>query len=172
MTTIRPTVEADFPAIAALTNEFIVGSAVHFGYEPVTDAELRGSWVETRERYPWLTAEVGGEFGGYAKAGSWRTRAAYQWSAEVGVYVCGRCRGAGVGSALYRELLDELRRRGFHSAIGGVTLPNDASVRLHERVGFTHVGTFRHAGYKLGAWHDVGFWQVMLHGAGHAPARV
>jgi phosphinothricin acetyltransferase len=79
-------------------------------------------------------------------------------------------RGRGVGAALYTRLLDDLRARGFHSAIGGVTLPNPASVRLHERLGFQPVGVVRQAGHKFGQWLDVGFWQLLLRDGDHQPA--
>jgi phosphinothricin acetyltransferase len=165
----RPTHEQDFQAIAGLTNEFIRSTAVHFGYEPVTPEELAAVWRETRDRYPWLSAEVDGRFAGYAKAGAWRTRTAYQWTAEVGIYIEEWARGRGVGRTLYQALLDELRTRGFHSAIGGITLPNEPSVRLHEALGFKPVGVVRDAGHKLGAWHDVGFWQLILRDGAHEP---
>jgi phosphinothricin acetyltransferase len=169
---IRETHEGDFDAIAELTNRYIVGCAVHFAFEPVTPDELRAGWLDTRDTYPWLCVDVDDAFAGYAKAGPWRTRAAYQWTPEVGIYVDPRAHGRGVGTALYGALLDDLRRRGFHSAIGGITLPNEASVRLHESLGFTRVATFRHAGHKLGAWHDVGFWQIMLQGDHHQPTPI
>ncbi|MBL8991658.1 MAG: N-acetyltransferase [Phycisphaerae bacterium] len=166
---IRPTEQRDFEQMAQLVNRFISDTVVHFGYAPVSAAELRSQWDESRARYPWLTLELDGDFGGFAKAGVWRSREAYRWTAEVGLYLVESARGRGLGTAIYRELLDDLRRRGFHSAIGGVTLPNEASVRLHERLGFEFVGRFRHAGYKFGGWHDVGFWQVVLADASHRP---
>ena len=165
----RATEERDFSAIAALTNEFILNTPTHFGYEPVTPAELVTQWRETPARYPWLTAEVDGTFAGFAKAGVWRARTAYQLTAEIGIYMTASSRGRGLGKALYTTLIAMLRERGYHSVIGGITLPNAVSVRLHESLGFTHVGTFRHAGYKMNAWHDVGFWQLMLNDASHRP---
>lgn len=161
---IRPTMEADFPAIAELTNVFITTSAVHFAYEPVTTAEMREQWEQTREKYPWLTAECEGRFAGYAKASMWRSRTAYSWTAEAGIYMHADFRGRGMGRALYAALIEELRRRGFRSVIGGIALPNEASVKLHESLGFVSVGVVREAGYKMGRWHDVGFWQRVLGG--------
>lgn len=174
---IREVCGADFVAIAALTNIYIVRTSIHFGYEPVTADELAASWRKGRERYPFLVAEVeradaagrvAKVFAGYAKAGTWRERAAYQWTTEVGIYVEEEFHRAGVGRALYAKLLDELKTRGFHSAVGGITMPNDPSVRLHESMGFRHVGTFRQAGWKFDAWHDVAFYQVMLRDDEHA----
>lgn len=166
---IRPVQESDFGAIASLTNKYIVGSFVHFAYEPVTAQELIQSWRKHAERYPFIVLEDQGIFGGYAKAAPWRERAAYAWTAEVGIYVEPSIHRRGIGRTLYERLFDILRQQGFHSAIGGVTLPNDASVRLHESMGFQHTGTVRQAGWKLGAWHDVAFYQLMLRKADHHP---
>jgi phosphinothricin acetyltransferase len=161
--TIRCVEDRDWDAIARLTNVYIDGTAVHFGYEPVSGGELRDAWWPKRDRYPFLVAAArDGRFLGYAKAGAWRERAAYQWTAEVGIYIEADAHGQGVGRALYAALFDACRERGFHSLIGGVTLPNDASCRLHESMGFQRVATFAHAGWKLGAWHDVAFYQLML----------
>jgi phosphinothricin acetyltransferase len=99
---------------------------------------------------------------GVAYAGPWNERAAYRRTVESTVYVEESAHRRGVGDALYTELLDRLRRQGFHSAVAVIALPNDPSVRLHERHGFTRVGELREAGFKHGAWHDVGFWQCLL----------
>jgi phosphinothricin acetyltransferase len=166
----RPFTHADCAPAAALTNISITSTAIHFGTEPQDAAYFEKLWSTTRDRYPWVTATTDdGRFAGYAKAGVWRERAAYNWTPETGIYIDAAAQRKGLGKALYRALLGEMRQRGFHSAIGGITLPNEASVRLHESVGFVHVGTVKHAGWKLGAWHDVGFWQVMLHDASHTP---
>ncbi len=166
---VRRVEDGDWDAIARLTNVYIAGTAVHFGTEPVSGAELRDAWWPRRERYPFLVAvDGGGRFLGYAKAGTWRERAAYAWTAEVGIYVEAHAHGRGVGTALYRELVDACRARGFQSLVGGITLPNDASCSLHESLGFRRVATFARAGWKLGAWHDVAFFQLML-GDGAAP---
>ena len=174
---IRPVRPEDFEAIAALTNHFIVNTSIHFGYEEVSAAELRASWKKSKRKYPFLVAEVDGaypaprragtgppqsRFAGFAKSGVWRDRAAYQWTVEGGIYVSPALHRRGVGRRLYGALIDECRRCGFHSFVGGITLPNEASVRLHEAMGFVKVGQFKDAGWKFGAWHDVGFWQLML----------
>lgn len=166
---VRDVRGADFDAIAALTNYFIDTTAVHFATEPVSAASMRELWVGQRERYPFVVAEVDGVFAGYAKAGQWRERAAYNWSAETGIYLSEEFRGQGIGKVLYAALLDAMRERGLHSAIGAITLPNDASVRLHEAVGFDACGVVRRAGWKFGAWYDVGFYQAMLQQPEHNP---
>ncbi|MFO1054490.1 MAG: N-acetyltransferase family protein [Planctomycetota bacterium] len=152
----------DFGSIAELTNEFIRRTAVHFGAQPVTAAELEDLWRGKQERYPWLVAECEDQFAGYAKAGTWRERAAYAWTAETTIYMVERFRGRGVGKRLYRRLIDLLHAQGFRSLIGGITLPNDASVGLHEELGFVSIGVVADAGFKFGRWHDVGFWQKRL----------
>lgn len=159
---LRAATELDLPAIAAITAPYVERTAIHFAYQPPTVDELRGQWSDTR--YPWLVAVEGDRVIGYAKAGEWRSRAAYRWTTEIGFYLAEDRRGRGVGSRLLGALLDELTARGFRSAIGGVTLPNPASVALMERHGFTPVGVFRAVGWKLDAWHDVGFWQRGLRG--------
>ncbi|HEY0194491.1 MAG TPA: GNAT family N-acetyltransferase [Kofleriaceae bacterium] len=159
---VRAVRAQDFAALAAITNHYIATSSIHFGYAPVTDGELQAQWQAAGARYPWLAAALDGEVVGYAKAGVWRDRTAYQWTTEVGLYVADALRGRGLGRALYAALLDDVQRRGFRSVIAGITLPNPASVRLHEAFGFRHVGIFEDAGWKQGAWHAVGFWQKQL----------
>jgi phosphinothricin acetyltransferase len=157
---IRPVRDDDFATIVAITNHYIASSAIHFGYEAVTADELAAAW-RGDDRHPWLVADEGNVIG-YAKSGTWRARAAYAWSAEVGLYLAPDARGRGLGRALLEALLAEMTRRGFHSAIAGITLPNPASIALHRRVGFESVGVVREAGFKLDAWHDVAFLQKLL----------
>ncbi len=167
---IRPVEPGDFPAIAELTNGFITGTTVHFGYQPQTPDELLGAWLKTRERYPFVVALMDGRFAGFAKASRWRERDAYGWTAETGIYVERNVHRRGVGRALYGALIDACGKAGFHTLVGGVTLPNEPSVRLHQACGFSHVGTFRQVGWKFGDWHDVAFYQRLLAGR-ETPAR-
>jgi phosphinothricin acetyltransferase len=109
-------------------------------------------------------AEIDGAVAGYAYAGPHRSRAAYQWSTEVSVYVHPTFRRRGVARALYGKLFDVLSQLGYVSVYAGITLPNPASVGIHEAVGFEPVGVYRRAGFKHGAWHDVGWWQLHLRG--------
>ena len=158
---IRPARDSDFAAIAAITNHYIVNTAIHFGYEPVTADELAAQW-HTRE-YPWLVLEAeDATVVGYAKAGAWRARAAYRWTCETGIYLAPDRHARGDGTRLYAALIAELRARGFHSIVAGLTLPNEPSLRLHRRLGFTHTGTVEEAGFKHDAWHDVAFFQLRL----------
>ena len=159
---IRPATAADFTAIAAITNHYVETTAIHFAYEPVLEGDLRAVWEAGAERYPWLVALADDDVVAYAKAGEWRARDAYRWTTELGLYVAAERRGAGIGRAIYGELLAACAARGFRSAIGGITLPNEASVALHVALGFVHVGTVREAGWKFDAWHDVAFYQRRL----------
>jgi L-amino acid N-acyltransferase YncA len=164
---IRPVHKDDFDAIAAITNHYIATSAIHFGYEPVAAAELRASWL-AHPRHPYLVDDRDGVVA-YAKAAPWRERAAYSWTAEVGIYVAADARGGGIGRPLYEALLAACVAAGFRSAVAGITMPNDASVALHARLGFEPVGTFRDAGWKQGAWHAVAFFQKMLSTSSEPP---
>ena len=157
---IRPAAEPDFASIAAITNHYIATTTIHFGYDPVSADELAASWRGSR--FPWLVTCDGDRVIGYAKAGTWRDRAAYNRTTELGLYIAADARGRGLGTALYAELVAEITRRGFHSAIAGITLPNEASVKLHERLGFVSIGVVRDAGWKLDRWNDVAFYQRML----------
>jgi len=169
---IRPPRDDDFAAIADITNHYIETSTIHFAYQPVTAESLLEHWHAARGRFPWLVAEDGGAVVAYAKAGTWRDREAYDWTAEVGLYVHHEAHRRGIGRRLYAELLAELGRRGFRSAIGGIALPNDASEELHRALGFEPVGTVLDAGWKHGRWCDVAFWQKRLAtGAGEPPSR-
>ena len=158
---IRAATADDFDAIAAITAHYVATSAIHFSYVAPTADELREQWREPR--YPWLVADDGaGAVRGYAKAGSWRARDAYRWTTELGIYLAPDQRRRGLGRGLLAALLTELVARGFHAAIAGITLPNPGSVALFEGAGFTFAGRFREVGWKLDAWHDVGFWQRAL----------
>jgi len=159
---IRDFEDGDVAPACTLTNHYIEHTPVHFGLHPYTAEEFREMWHAGREKYPWLAAAIDGRFAGYAKAGRWREREAYQFTAEAGLYVESAFHGRGVGKALYAELFKRLAKAGFHTAVAGITLPNEASVRLHEAMGFTKVGVFREVGRKMDAWHDTGWWQRML----------
>lgn len=152
----------DAPAIAEIYAPIVRDTIISFEVEPPTADEMRGRIEDTLEFFPWLACERDGRIAGYAYASKHRDRLAYQWSVDVSCYVHPDTRRLGVGRALYLALLRIVREQGFHGAFAGIALPNAASVRLHESVGFVCVGTYREVGYKLGAWHDVGWWQCRL----------
>jgi phosphinothricin acetyltransferase len=158
----RPFEAKDAAPANLLTNYFIQNTSIHFGMQPATDAQFLAMWEEGRKQHPWIAAEFNGHFAGYAKAYTWRSREAYQKTAEVGLYVERDVHRRGIGRALYTALIAACRDAGFHTLIGGIALPNDASIKLHEALGFVHTGTFRQVGRKFDQWRDVGFWQLML----------
>jgi phosphinothricin acetyltransferase len=135
---------------------------ISFELEPPSEAEFQQRIRAIVERMPWLVCEISGEVLGYAYAGSHRTRGAYQWSVESSAYVSMGYRRKGVAKGLYASLKEILRVQGFYNVYAGIALPNPASVALHEAVGFEPVGVYQAIGYKLGRWHDVGWWQLSL----------
>lgn len=169
---IRAARESDFDAIADLINHYIRETSTHFSTEPVTPAELRDAWSSSRHQYPFLVAEVDHRFAGFSKAGSFRERAAYAWTAESTVYVARGLERKGVGKALYQRLFTLLRAQGFETVIGGIALPNEASVLLHESLGFVKVAHVARAGWKYGRFHDLGFWQLDLEPPNGAPRPI
>ena len=124
--------------------------------------EMRARIAKTLPTHPWLVHDDGGRIAGYAYASKHRERAAYQWAVDVSCYVRPESRGRGIGKSLYTELLKILESQGFRNAYAGIALPNDASVKLHESVGFVPIGIYRGVGFKLGAWRDVGWWARAL----------
>lgn len=160
--TIRLATPHDAAGIQAIYAPVVRETAISFEVEPPTVDDMRQRIVTVVERMPWLVCEHRGEILGYAYASPHRARAAYQWSVDVSVYIHAHARRAGMGQALYRSLLTLLTLQGFYQACAGITLPNPASVGLHESLGFQPVGVYRAVGYKLGAWHDVGWWQLTI----------
>lgn len=159
---VRPVVDGDFDALAALVNPHIAQSHVHFATQVTSGNEMRAEWAPLAARHACLVAEVDGACVGFARTSPWRTRAAYAWTAEVGVYVSPQHHRRGVGRALYGALLKVSAEQGYHVLVAGIALPNDASVRLHEALGFLPVGVFHEVGWKLGRHVDMGFWQRVL----------
>ena len=156
----------DAPACAAIYAPFVTGSYVSFEEDPPSAAEFARRINQISQHYPWLVADDDGAVIGYAYACAHRERAAYRWATDVAVYVAEQARRRGVGRALYETLLRLLRRQGFQVACAGVTLPNPASVALHEACGFQPVGIYQRIGWKEGGWRDVGWWQLELIPAG------
>jgi L-amino acid N-acyltransferase YncA len=161
-TAIRLATLHDAAQIAALYAPIVRDTIISFEVEPPTAHEMRRRIEETLERFPWLACERDGKVAGYAYAAEHSSRAAYQWSVNVSVYVHESERCTGVGRALYQSLLSILALQGFYNAYAGIALPNPASVGLHEALGFLPVGIYRGVGYKFGAWHDVGWWELSL----------
>lgn len=159
---LRPARSADADACAAIYAPIVRDTPISFEVEPPTPEQMRRRIEASNAAHPWLVCVSDEALLGYAYASPHRARAAYRWSVDVSVYGHPDHRRRGVGSALYRALLAILELQGFHRAYGGITLPNAASVALHEGCGFTPVGVYRRVGYKCGAWQDVGWWERPL----------
>ena len=160
---IRPAAPAHASAIATIYNHYIVSTTVTFETERVTTGDMQARVEETQSAsLPWLVAEERDRVLGYAYASKWKGRCAYRYSVESTVYLDADCTGRGIGKALYARLLDALRERGMHAVIGGVALPNAASIALHEALGFRKVAHFEQVGFKQDRWIDVGYWQLLL----------
>jgi L-amino acid N-acyltransferase YncA len=159
---IRLAREDDARAVAAIYGPIVRETPISFEVEPPDAADIEQRIRATLTQYPWLVDERDGVVAGYAYASQHHPRVAYQWSANVTVYIDERFRRVGVGRRLYRSLFDILVKQGYYNAYAGITLPNPGSVGLHEAMGFSPVGVYRQVGFKLGRWHDVGWWQLAL----------
>jgi L-amino acid N-acyltransferase YncA len=163
MTIRTATPAADAEAITAIYAPIVVGTSISFELAPPSVEEIRARIVKTLQDLPWLvSADAQGKVNGYVYASKHRERPAYQWSVDATAYVREDARGQGVAKRLYAALFTELTTLGYFQAFAGISLPNDASVALHESMGFKRIGIYRNVGYKLGAWHDVGWWQKEL----------
>lgn len=179
---VRLVQDSDLSAITEINDWYILRTTANFSVDPVGVEAMRDEWLADQERFPWLVAidEPEGEprtdagapreqsVVGFAKASSWKGRCAYDWSAEVTVYVHHEHHRRGIGLMLYERLFAILRDQGYRSLLAGITQPNEPSVRLHERMGMTRAGYYSRVGWKFGAWHDVAYWQMAL-GDGDSP---
>lgn len=162
----------DGPACAAIYRPYVEASAASFEAVAPGEAEMAARIARVQQRTPWVVVELDGVVAGYAYGSRHRDRAAYDWTVETTVYVDRDARGRGLGRAAMTALLPILRLQGFHLAVAGITLPNDASVGLHRALGFEPVGTYRAIGWKLGRWHDTAWFQLELGPPGEAPAPI
>lgn len=163
MQRIRTCHTDDAAQICAIYNPYIEHTVVTFEETPLNAGQMAQRIAEVTERYPWFVFEEAGRIvGGYSYATTWKTRSAYRHSVESAVYLPQSHCGRGIGSELYQALIAELRLRDIHAIVGGIALPNEASIALHEKLGFLKIGHFREIGWKLGRWVDVGYWQSIL----------
>ena len=160
---IRPVRPADADRISTIYNHYVATTTISFEEEPVSAADMQQRILDVASaNLPWLVMCEGDTLIGYAYATRWRARAAYRYSVESSIYLDPDYAGKGAGSVLYEALLAELSGRDLHLVIGGIAQPNEASVRLHERLGFRKVAHFSEVGLKFGRWVDVGYWQLPL----------
>lgn len=160
---IRSASAKDAAEIARIYNHYVAATCITFETDPVAVCDMAGRIAETLAApLPWLVAESAEGLTGYAYASKWKGRCAYRFSVESTVYLSRDHTGKGIGEALYSELIAQLRRLSMHTVIGGIALPNRASVALHERLGFKKVAHFEQVGFKQDRWVDVGYWQLLL----------
>ncbi len=159
---IRHARPEDAAQICDIYNHYVRETVVTFEESPVSATEMAQRIADTSTRLPWLVWEEGGAILGYAYASPWKARAAYRHSVEASIYLPPHATGRGIGTSLYKALIEDVRARGMHAVIGGAALPNPASVALHERLGFEKVAQFRQVGFKFGKWVDVAYWQFVL----------
>jgi L-amino acid N-acyltransferase YncA len=161
--TIRPAAISDAESIAGIYNYYVTNTIVTFEEEAVSPFEIaRRIEAVWSSALPWVVAELDSQVVGYAYASKWKTRYGYRFSTEVSVYLDAAHGGRGIGSKLYGTLFPLLKERGIRNIIGGIALPNDASVALHEKFGLEKVAHFKAIGIKFDQWIDVGYWQLRI----------
>ena len=168
---VRTASVGDAAACAAIYRPYVIETAITFETEPPGPAEMAERIAAALATHAWMVLEDDGRICGYAYGGPFKRRAAYRWSCEVSVYVEHGRRRTGAGRRLYTALFERLSERGYRTAVAGMTLPNEASARLHRAMGFQPVGTYRQIGYKHGAWHDVAWSQRPLSATGDPPSE-
>ncbi len=171
MSHLREATEDDAPEVAGIYAPYCLSTPISFEIEAPTVEVIRERIAKVLPLYPWLVAEVDGRVVGYAYASRHHERAAYRWGVDVGIYLDGACRRRGFGRSLYSALLSLIASQGYYTAYAGITLPNEASVGLHQVMGFIPVGVYHNAGYKLGAWHDVMWMEKTIQAPRLEPAE-
>lgn len=159
---IRPATVRDIPGMLAIYAPYILETAITFEYEVPSLQAFEARFRGITARYPWLVWEEDGQILGYAYADTFKTRAAYQWDADLSVYLRGDCRGRGIGRALYAELENRMRDLGYHVLYGVVTSSNEASCRFHEAMGYRPIAVFEQTGLKFGRWYGVTWYEKRI----------
>ena len=159
---IRGVYTEDAEAVCSIYNHYVKNTIFTFEENPVSTEEMKDRIAEATVSLPWVVWEENGEIKGYAYASKWKTRSAYRFSVESSIYLQPDFIGKGAGRILYETLISELRNLALHTVIGGIALPNEGSVALHEQLGFLKVAHFKEVGWKFGRWIDVGYWELLL----------
>lgn len=159
---VRKSATSDAPHLAAIYNHYIEHTIVSFEQEPIDEAEMLSRMEKVWADGRWIIAEIDGRVAGYAYSAPWNSRCSYAKTREVSVYLDKDFTGRGIGKHLYQDLIDDAYKQEYHSLIGGISLPNEASVGLHEHFGFKKSAHYTEVGFKFNKWIDVGYWQLML----------
>ncbi len=162
MENIRPVTVLDAATISSIYAHYVKHTPITFEIDVPDETEIKKRITDYTKKYPWIVATVNGKVVAYAYAADFKARAAYRWSVESSIYVDKDFHGKGLGQKLYTELCERLKEMGVLNIIGGITLPNPASEKLHEKMGFQFVARFPEVGFKMGQWYDVGYWQLTL----------
>ena len=157
---IREVGHQDVRALCEIYNHYVTETVITFEEIPILHEDMRRRVDTVMSRFPWLVFEQQGAVVGFAYAAQWKERSAFRYSAESSVYVSHEAVGQGIGTALYEALISKLRASEVHSVIGGISLPNPQSVKLHEKLGFEKIGHFHEVGRKFDQWIDVGYWEL------------
>lgn len=152
----------DANAIVEIYNYYILNSIATFEETAIDAIEMKNRIQQCTARHPWLVFEEKGEIIGYAYAGEWKSRCSYKYSVESSVYLKHNATKKGVGTILYSELIKQLKKTDLHVIIGGISLPNEPSIYLHEKFGFEKIAHFKEVGNKFNKWIDVGYWELLI----------
>jgi phosphinothricin acetyltransferase len=157
---IRLAKEEDANEILAIYSPYIINTSFTFETGVPTEQEFKERIRNYLQTYPWLVSEINNEIAGYAYAARHRERVAYQWCVESSIYIKDDYQHSGIAQALYSALIEILKKQGFMNVYGVINLPNDKSVRFHEKIGFNWFATYEKVGFKLGQWKNVGWWKL------------
>jgi L-amino acid N-acyltransferase YncA len=164
MISVRVATVSDAGSMLKIYSPYVIGTAFSFETELPTLDQFRERVKLCLEKYPWLVCSLDGEVAGYVYASKHREREAYQWTCESSVYIADDFKGKGIGRALYGVLFTILQLQGFRNVYAGITQPNEPSEKLHAKCGFELFALYENIGYKLGRWHNVGWWKLQLNG--------
>lgn len=159
---IRTVETKDILEICSIYNYYIENTTITFEEEPISVDEMGKRIIEVVSSYPWLVYEDHGTVIGYVYASKWKSRAAYRHSVELSIYLSKNNLGKGIGKKLYEKIIAELKKTDVHAVIGGMSLPNERSKKLHESLGFKKIAEFKETGYKFQKWIDVGYWELII----------
>jgi phosphinothricin acetyltransferase len=161
-TNIRPATPEDAGQICGIYNYYIVNTCITFEEIAVSVEEMEQRIRDVTKDLFWVVYEEDNRILGYAYYTKWKVRSAYRFCFECTVYLDKACRGKGIGTLLYSELIDNARKHNVHSLLGGITIPNEPSIKLHEKLGFVKVGQLKEVGFKQNQWLDVGYWELLF----------